>query len=38
VVGIESGLPFISFLYPNIVETPSDIKLDKITSTLEFID
>jgi len=26
-VGLEGGLPFVSFLYPDIVEAPSDVQL-----------
>ena len=38
VVGLEGSLPFITFLYPDIVEAPADIKLGEVLGAAEFRD
>ena len=35
---LESGLPFISFFYVDIVETPVDIEFSEVLGPLKFID
>ena len=37
-IGMESGFPLVSVLHANIIETPLDVKLSEILSTLELID
>ena len=35
-VGPEGGLPFVSFLYPDIVEAPSDVQFREVLGSMEF--
>ena len=37
VVGVEGGLPFISFFHADIIETPSDIQLCEVSRPSEFL-
>src|SRR5258707_4747159 len=37
-IGNESGLPFIAFLNPHVVVTPSNIQLCEVFSPFEFVD
>src|SRR5258707_4595189 len=37
-IGNESGLPFIAFLNPYVVITPSNIQLCEILGPFEFVD
>jgi len=35
VVGLEGGLPFVSFLYPDVVEAPSDVQFHEVLGSVE---
>ncbi|KIJ06067.1 hypothetical protein PAXINDRAFT_92548, partial [Paxillus involutus ATCC 200175] len=37
-IGAESGFPFVPFLDPNIVVTPTDIEFGEILRSLKLID
>jgi len=34
-VGLEGGLPFVSFLYPDVVEAPSDVQFREVLGSAE---
>ena len=36
-VGVEGGLPFISFFHTDIIETPSDVQLCEVSRPSEFL-
>jgi hypothetical protein len=34
----EGSLPFVTFFYPNIIETPADVELGKVTGPLKLVN
>ena len=38
VVGLEGGLPLVSFLYPDVVKAPSDVQFREVLCSAELCD